>query len=136
MKPINTKIAAAMPVVGLLLLAASFLLKSIDAGTAAAGFTAGIGSAWIGLGVLGLIIKRLRPEYVKKLETEQKDERNMQIREKSGYVSFLATLFSMVVLEIIFLLTDNDIACILVIGAMAVHIASFIIALFYYDKKL
>ena len=136
MKPINTKLAASMPVIGFLLLAASFLTKHLGVNMIATCFLAGFGSAWIGLGVIGIFVKRLNPEYIKKQEINQKDERNIQIREKSGYITFLVTLFSLAILEFVFLLTDNDIACMLTIGIMAVHIASFFIALFYYGKKI
>jgi len=136
MKPINTKLAAIMPAIGFLLLAASFLAKHLGVNLIATCFLAGFGSAWIGLGVIGIFIKRLNPEYLKKQEINQKDERNIQIREKSGYITFLVTLFSLAILEFVFLLTDHDFACVLTIGAMSIHIASFFIALFYYDKKL
>ena len=136
MKPINTKLATAMPVIGFLLLTASFLAKNLGASPIACEFMAGIGSAWIGLGVIGVFIKRQKPEYARKMEINQKDERNIQIREKSGYVSYLVTLFTLAILEFVFLLTDNEFACILTIGAMAVHIVSFFIALFYYNKKI
>jgi len=136
MKPINTKLTASMPVIGFVLLASSFLLKHLGVNMIAACFLAGFGSAWIGLGVIGVFMKRLNPEYLKKQEINKKDERNVQIREKSGYITFLITSFSFAVLEFVFLLTDNNIACVLAIGAMAIHIASFFIALFYYDKKI
>ena len=135
-KPINTKLASAMPVIGFVLLAVSFLLKNLGANLIATCFIAGIGCAWVGLGVIGIFIKRLKPESVKKMKIDQKDERNIQIREKSGYVAFLITLFTLMLLEFTFLVLDNDLACILTIGVMAVHLVSFFIGLFYYDKKL
>ena len=121
-KPINTKLASAMPVIGFLLLAASFLMKHLGANLFATCFVSGIGCAWVGLGVIGIFVKRLKPESVKKMEIDQKDERNIQIREKSGYVTFL--------------ILDNNLACILTIGVMAIHLLSFFIALFFYEKKL
>ena len=135
-KPINTKLASAMPIIGFLLLAASILMKHIGTNIIATCFVSGIGCAWVGLGVIGIFIKRLKPEAVKKMEIDQKDERNIQIREKSGYVSFLITLFSLMLLEFTFLILDNDFACILTIGVMAIHLLSFFIAQFYYDKKI
>jgi len=114
----------------------SFLLKHLGIPVISCTFLAGIGCAWVGIGVIGIFIKRLKPEYIKKQEIQQKDERNIQIREKSGYASWLVTLFSLMILELVFLIIDNDVACMLTIGVMAVHIASFFVALFYYDKKL
>ena len=136
MKPVKNKLVSTMPAIGFLLVAASFLAKHLGVNPIAACFLAGFGSAWIGLGVIGVFVKRLNPEYLKGQEINQKDERYIQIREKSGYIAFLVTLFSFAILEFVFLLADNDIACILTIGAMAVHIASFFIALNYYNKKI
>ena len=135
-KPINTKLTSAIPVVGFLLLATSFLMKNLGANLFATCFASGIGCAWVGLGVVGIFVKRLKPESVKKMEIDQKDERNIQIREKSGYITFLITLFTLMLLEFTFLILDNDLACILTIGVMAAHLLSFFIALYYYDKKL
>jgi len=135
-KPINTKFASTMPVIGFLLLAASFLMEHLGVNLIAACFVSGIGCAWVGLGVIGVFVNRLKPESVKKMEIDQKDERNIQIREKSGYVTFLITLFALMLLEFTFLILDNDLACMLTIGVMAIHLLSFFIALFYYDKKL
>ena len=135
-KPINTKLASYMPIIGSGLLSLSFLLKHLGANLIATCFVAGIGCAWVGLGVIGIFVKRLKPESVKKMEIDQKDERNIQIREKSGYVTFLITLFTLMLLEFVFLVLDNDIACILTIGVMAVHVVSYFIGLLYYDKKL
>jgi len=136
MKPINTKLASSMPVIGFLSLAASFLIKHLGANMIAVCFLAGIGSAWVGIGVIGVFVKRSKPEYVKKQEINQKDERNIQIREKSGYITYLITLFSLMILAFVFLLFDNNLACILTIGALAVHIVSYFIALSYYNTKL
>ena len=137
MKPVqNNKLVSRMPTIGFLLVAAAFLAKHIGVSPIAACFLAGFGSAWIGLGILGVFMKKLSPDYVKKQEINQKDERSIQIREKSGYISYLITLFSFAVLEFIFLLTDNNIACVFTIGAMALHIASFFIALCYYNRKI
>lgn len=132
----NSKLVSAMPLIGVLLVAAAFWANHLSINTIACVFISGIGCTWVGLGVLGIFIKELGSEYLRKQEINQKDERNIQIREKSGYLAFAVTLLSLAILEFVFLLTDNDIACIFIIGAMIIHIGSFFIALFYYGKKL
>jgi len=135
-KPINTKLGSAMPIIGFLLLAASFLMKHLGVNLIAICFVSGVGCAWVGLGVIGIFVKKLKPESTKKMEIDQKDERNIQIREKSGYVTFLITLFTLMLLEFTFLVLDNALACILTISVMAIHLLSFFIGLQYYDKEL
>jgi uncharacterized membrane protein len=88
------------------------------------------------MGIIGAFIKRLNPQYIKKMEINRGDERYIQIREKSGYVTFIITMFSMSILELVFLVMDNYAGCILILAAMTVHVASFFIALFYYGKKI
>jgi uncharacterized membrane protein len=111
-------------------------MSQLGISPSACAFLSGLGCAWVGMGVIGIFIKRMRPEYVRKQEISKKDERNIQIREKSGYLAFLITLFVFTVLELVFLMLDNELACILTICAMAIHIASFFLARSYYDKKL
>jgi dipeptide/tripeptide permease len=133
---INKKLVPRMPAIGCLLVGISFLMSELNIGSTACSFLSGFGCAWVGMGVVGIFIKRRRPEYAKKREISQKDERNTQIREKPGYLSFAVTLLVFAILEFVFLLLNDEIACILAIGAMAIHIASFLIAQSYYDKKL
>ncbi|MDR1042769.1 MAG: DUF2178 domain-containing protein [Clostridiales Family XIII bacterium] len=137
MKPwINTKLIPHLPAIGCLLVGISFVMSLLNVSPEACAFLSGLGCAWVGMGVLGILIRKMRPEYAKRHAINQKDERNTQIREKSGYLSFLLTLFVFTVLELIFLMLDDKLACILTICAMAIHIASFFIALSYYGKKL
>jgi hypothetical protein len=132
----NQKLVPRMPAIGCLLVGISFAMSQLNANPEACAFLAGLGSAWAGMGVIGILIKRMRPAYAKTYEINQKDERNTQIRKKSGYLSFLLTLFVFTVLELVFLILDNEPACILTICAMAIHIASFFIARLYYGRKL
>jgi len=136
MKTINTKMLSALPIIGFILVVISFAIKFLGAPEAVRGFMAGLGCAWVGLGVVGALVQRFNPAYARKLEIMQKDERNTVIREKSGYVTFLVTLFALAILVFAFLLLDSDLACALALVAMAVHIASFFIAMLVYDKKL
>ncbi|MDR2519570.1 MAG: hypothetical protein LBC69_00700 [Eubacteriaceae bacterium] len=137
MKPVkNYKLISAMPAIGIFLVVASFAAKRLGVDMAACAFMSGIGCAWVGIGVFGIFIKRLKPEYAKRQEIEQKDERNIQIRTKAGYVSHCMALVAMTALEFVFLVMDNDFACILTICAMTVHVMSFFAAMLYYNKIL
>ena len=135
MKPVNSKIAHYMPYIGVVLLALSFVLKHLFVPILACDFLAGIGCAWVGMGVVGVLIKRFKSDYAKKKEIEQKDERNIQIREKSGYISYLVTLFSLMVVIFMFFVLDDTIACILSYGVLMIHIVSYFVALSRYNKK-
>jgi uncharacterized membrane protein len=135
-KPVNQKLLDFFPIIGALLVAVSFVAKRLGAPDAARGFMAGTGCAWVGLGMVAALIERLRPGYKKEMEIMQKDERNTLIRLKSGYITFMLTLFSLTILTLVFLLLDNDLACALTLAAMAVHVGSFFVAMLVYDKKL
>ncbi|MCL2545148.1 MAG: DUF2178 domain-containing protein [Clostridia bacterium] len=135
-KPVNKKLLDFFPIAGALLVAASFAAKYLGASDAARGFMAGLGCAWVGVGAAGAIIQRLNPEYAKKMAILQKDERNVLIREKSGYITFLVTLFTLAILAFTFLMLDSDLACALTLAAMAVHVGSFFAAMLVYGKKL
>jgi cadmium resistance protein CadD (predicted permease) len=104
----SKKLSSAMPFIGFMLVVTSFLLKYYGVSYITTEFISGIGCAWVGIGIIGIIIKRLKPEITKKIEIDQKDERNMRIRDKSGYISFIITLFSFIVLEFIFLTLENN----------------------------
>jgi len=136
MKSINTKMLSILPVIGFFLIVVSFAAKFLGAPEHACCFVAGLGCAWVGLGAVGAIMQRFNPEYVKKLEIQQKDERNTVIREKSGYIAFLVTLFTLAILAFVFLLLDSDLACALTLVAMAMHVGSFFVAMLVYEKKL
>ncbi|MCL2810759.1 MAG: hypothetical protein FWD25_02595 [Clostridia bacterium] len=136
MKPINTKMLSTLPVIGFVLIVLSFAIKFLGVPESACCFIAGLGCAWVGLGAVGAIVQRLNPQYAKKLEIQQKDERNMVIREKAGYIAFLVTLFALAMLAFVFLLLGSDLACALALVAMAVHVGSFFVAMLVYDKQL
>jgi uncharacterized membrane protein len=133
---INNKLASRMPAIGCLLVGVSFLMNQLNVNPHACSFLSGIGCAFVGMGVIGILIKRIRPEYSKKLEINQNDERNIQIREKSGYIAYLLTLFVFTALEVVFLMLDNQLAGALTILAMSIHITTFIIAQAYYNRTL
>ncbi|MDR1028773.1 MAG: DUF2178 domain-containing protein [Clostridiales Family XIII bacterium] len=137
MKPwVDKKLIPIMPALGCCLIGVSFLMSQLKVNPSACDFLAGIGCAWVGMGVVGILIKRMRPAYAKQREINKRDERNMQISEKSGSIAFLVSSFSFSVLAFVFLVLDYELACVLALCAMAVHIASFFIALFCYRRKL
>jgi len=136
MKKGNKTLLSLLPALGFLCVAASLLAKHFGLNESFCGFLSGLGSAWVCFGVVGAILKRVNPAYVKRQEIEQKDERNIQMREKAGYVAFITTLFVFVLLGLVFLLLDNRLACILTLCAMAIHLLGFFAALFFYDKKI
>ena len=132
----KNKVPFAVSALGIIIFAASLAAKHLGVDPAACGFLSGLGCSWAGLGVVILILLRLKPGYAKKYEIDQNDERNIQIRDKASYITFFATLFSLLALVVIFIATENIFGGILTICAMVIQLASYIIARFYYDKKI
>lgn len=137
MKPgSKNKLTSSLPYVGFLLVALAILAKHHGASVLFCCALSGFGSAWVGLGVFGVFLSKLSPKRVKQMEIDQNDERYIQIREKSGYASYLITMFILTIGIFLSFALDNSLACILAMSALAIHIAVFFIALFYYDKRL
>lgn len=136
MKLLNAKLAAAFLSAGLLMIIVALILQRFEMHAQAISFLIGAGAAWIGLGILGMVIHKIKPAHAKQQEIAKKDERNMQIREKSGYISYWINMFALFILEVVFLLTNNEFACILTISVMFIQAVSFFAALHYYQNKL
>jgi uncharacterized membrane protein len=123
--------------VGLLL---KFLLAETDEAlqtlsVALTGFGAGI----IGVGAVNLFRLRLlknNPEKARQYDVAEKDERNIRLREKSGYAAWYITMFVLAALFIALLVLDDDLACWLAVCALTIHIAIFFVFTAGYNKKM
>jgi len=100
-------------------------------------FTAGFGNSWICLGAVFTFLSRNQSaEKIKKREINQKDERNIAIREKSGLFAYIITVFLMTILMFTFIFLNIMLAFWLVFAFLMIIIFSFIGLTFYFDKKL
>ncbi|MFA6648117.1 MAG: hypothetical protein WCS32_05715 [Candidatus Izemoplasmatales bacterium] len=103
------------------------------------GVLSGFGGGIIGVGVVNILLKKLlekNPEKAKQYEINEKDERNITLREKSGYATWYSTLFILSAVSMTFVILDYMVAGFVAIGAMFLHIISFFIYLSVYNRKI
>ena len=99
----------------------------------------GFGSGIIGVGIATLFRQRIlmeHPEKAKQQEIDEKDERNVRLREKAGYATWYITMFVLAALSMAFVVMNLAIACWLTLGALFVHIISFFVCIGSYSKKM
>lgn len=123
-------------IIGALILALGIVLGIIFDGGKYPGFAAGLGSSWVALGIVGLIRFKLKPELVKQGEINEKDERLIHIREKSGNLAFFISVFANVAVVFTFLIMDNLTACFIVITSMLLQWIIYFIALYMNNKRM
>jgi len=129
---------------GIGIFAVGLLLKLVFADAEGALLTipfvlTGFGAGIIGVGVVNLYRLKLlknNPEKAKQYEVAEKDERNIRLREKSGYATWYVTMFILAILSMTLLVLNDNLACWLTLGALTIHIASFFVYIAIYNKKL
>ena len=98
----------------------------------------GFGTGIILVGAVSSYIRRRlknNPEKAKQLEIEEKDERNIQIREKAAYLAWSVDIAVLSVLVMIFNLIGDNTALGLASGALLIHIVSYFIFIKIFNKK-
>jgi uncharacterized membrane protein len=98
-------------------------------------FILGLGVGLVAVGVVSMFVAWKNPKYKKQQEINMKDERNIQIRGKAGYGTFVITMFTLLALAIAMLALEQFVACALTICALVIHTLSFFTALFYYGRR-
>ncbi len=99
----------------------------------------GFGAGIIGVGVVNLIRKKMldnNPEKAKQYEIEEKDERNIRLREKAGYATWYTSLFMLAILSLTFIVLDYKIPCFIALGALMIHIVSLFVYIHIYNRKI
>lgn len=125
----------------LLLLLAGFVFTS-DELKSVAGLCYGFGSAMLALGVGNLIycIAMPKAEYekVKHLKAiEENDERNIRIREKSGYMVSKIMIYMICVLILVLgIINVNKLVLYMVITLLFAKIVLFVVFTNYYSKRI
>ena len=98
----------------------------------------GVGCGLIGGNIAGIItdsMKKRNPATYKEYEIAEKNERNIALREKAGYITWYMTLLAICILSFVLLFLDYKIPCFLTLGLMGIHIIGYFSALLILDKK-
>lgn len=119
-----------------ILLVASVLLSFLWKDSTVFSYISGMSCGIFAVGIIKQTTLKNDPKKRKELEISENDERYIMIRQKSAYVTFSITLLALIISEIILVILNYYVALIIVIAIMFVHIFSFLIALYYYNKKL
>lgn len=99
----------------------------------------GFGAGIIGVGVVNIIRKRVidnNPQKAKQYEIDEKDERNIQIREKAGYATWYTSLFMLSAISLTFVVLDYKVAVFISLGALFIHIISLFVYIYIYNRKI
>jgi hypothetical protein len=127
---------AGLPIIGILLVSLSLFGKQMELNEPVSGFLGGVGVAWVLLGIIALLVKRFNPRLANAYNIDQRDERSIAVREKSGLVTSIMTFVTLDILAVVFLGMGNITAAILVCVALIILVVTFLIAKMYYRKKL
>ena len=95
----------------------------------------GFGSGIIVVGV-SFMIRHKNPKLAKEYEINEKDERNIRLREKSGYSAWFITQFTLFAMVISFLLMDYKVPLWFALGALLIHNGSLLMGIFVHSKKI
>ena len=136
MKKNTTLFYVVLIILGIIFVVLSILINLIAMNSVYSGGAAGIGFAWIVYGGINLYYLNKRPDIIKLKEIGEKDERNITIREKAGYSTFVITLFTLVILEFALLILGYKLASILTVIVLMIHICTFLIGLKYYNDRI
>ena len=99
----------------------------------------GFGAGIIGVGVVNIIRKRLidnNPQKAKLYEINEKDERNIRLREKAGYTTWYTTHFVLAANSLAFVVLNYKFAAFYSLGALFIHIIRLFVYIHIYNKKI
>lgn len=99
----------------------------------------GFGAGIIGVGVAVMIMKKRTekdPQKAKQYEINEKDERNILIREKACYAAWYVTLFVLAAVTMALFVMGYNVAFCMVLGAFFIHIISMFVFIIYYSKNM
>ena len=81
-------------------------------------------------------VEKNNPEKFKQLAIEEKDERNIKIREKAGYTTWAITACCLSIATLYLVITGSSLVRWLMISVLTIHIFGFLISGYIYSKKL
>jgi uncharacterized membrane protein len=130
-----------LSMVGALLLLAGFVFTSAEL-KSVTGLCYGLGSAMLALGIGNLIYSFVIPkeeyEKVKHLKAiEVNDERNIRIREKSGYLVSKVTMYMICILILVLgIMNVSKLVLFMVITLLIVKFVLLVIFTNYFSKRI
>jgi len=104
--------------------------------TRAIDFISGFGIAIMLVGLIFILINRYSPEGVKQHEIEEKDERNIRIKEKAAYSSWYASLAIFGIIALTFIFLDFHIGAWITVGGAGLHRVCLEVFKLIYKKKM
>jgi uncharacterized membrane protein len=115
---------------------AGYYTQDNDLGGRIFGFGAGFGSAVVAVGSVSLILARRKPNAERQREIDEKDERNIKIRERSAYGTYFVTMFSLSIATFVFVCLGSWLACLIALGLLFIHCISYLMFIYLNGKKL
>ena len=98
----------------------------------------GCGAGIIGVGVVYMLQGRMHkddPSWQKQQKIEEKDERNIRIREKSGYSVWYISIFTLGALTLTSAVLGQGIATWLAMAVLLIHCISYFVFIGLNNKK-
>ena len=98
----------------------------------------GFGAGIIGVGAVYILQARMHrddPLWAKQKEIEEKDERNIRIREKSGYTVWYISIFMLAALVMATVILGQGIATWLAMAVLLIHCVSYFVLMGLNNKK-
>ena len=95
----------------------------------------GLGSILIGTNLL-VVFRLSNSKLTKELEINEKDERNIRVREKSGYSTWFITQLALVAMLISLSIMDYDVPAWIALAVLAIHNGSLLLGIAVHNKKI
>jgi len=95
----------------------------------------GIGAGWVGVGAVFMVRSR-NPERAKEIEVADKDERNIRIREKAGFIMWFVSLIMIAAMMLTFRILDDMLPFWLCMGVFWIHIICYFVLMSVFKKKM
>ena len=95
----------------------------------------GLGSILIGTNLM-VVFRLSNSKLAKELEINEKDERNIRVREKSGYSTWFITQLALVAMLISLSIMDYDVPAWIALAVLAIHNGSLLLGIAVHNKKI
>ena len=99
-------------------------------------FVIGFGIAIMLVGLVFMLINRYSSEGAKQYEIEEKDERNIRIRERAGFITMYAVFGIFAILAFTFLIMGQPVIAYITVGGAALQRIIYEITKLIYKKKM
>jgi len=76
------------------------------------------------------------PAAAKQLQIDENDERNIQVREKAGFMSWWISLITLGAITLVSVMLGNPLAYGLAFAALVIHRVGYFLCRRHYDKQI